>query len=421
MCNDEKKVKIIYYSDCYFFAGCENMLISFFRSNQIKSNFDITFVYGYSKRYEEGLNDRLTNNIKIIPMKYFSINSLYSVINYLDNIIIQKILRILIRLLMIEYLFFVYDIFRLIIIFKKIKPEILHINNGGYPGSYSCLSAVFAARYCRINKVIFVINNIITPYNSIFRFIDKPIDWFVKNNMTIFITGSKYACDKLRLLWNLADGRAINVPNTITPRTLIESRESLLKRLNIKNDKIILCNIALLEKRKGQKYLVESIGIIKKDFENDYNKFILIIEGEGREYCNLINLSKILGVNKNIIFIQKEKNIFDLMNIIDVFILPSIENEDFPNVILESMSFGKPIIGTDIAGIPEQIKNNVNGFIVKPRDPKELSNAILQMVNNEKMRVEMGKKSLEIYNELFSYEKIMKKYINIYNNLSFNK
>lgn len=100
-----------------------------------------------------------------------------------------------------------------------------------------------------------------------------------------------------------------------------------------------------------------------------------------------------------------------------MFILPSIEYEDFPNVILEAMSLGKPVIRTNLAGIPEQIEDGINGFVVDPMDAKTLARTILTLLQNKDKRKEMGIKSLERYNRLFSYDKIVNKYINLYENI----
>ena len=124
-----------------------------------------------------------------------------------------------------------------------------------------------------------------------------------------------------------------------------------------------------------------------------------------------------LRLGENVLFLENEKNIFDIINILDVFILPSIEYEDFPNVILEAMSLGKSVIGTDIAGIPEQIEDGVNGFVVAPRDVNALSEAILTLIKNENKRKRMGKKSLERFDRLFSYDKIVSNYIRFYKEL----
>jgi len=84
---------------------------------------------------------------------------------------------------------------------------------------------------------------------------------------------------------------------------------------------------------------------------------------------------------------------------------------------LEAMRLGKPVVGTDMAGIPEQIEDGVNGFVVAPRDVNVLSEAILTLIKNENKRKRMGKKSLERFDRLFSYDKIVSNYIRFYKEL----
>ena len=413
MGKDKKKIKILFYSDCPFFAGCENMLVSIFNNPKIHKEFDIVFAYRYSKKYAEIFHLRLKIKINESPLKLATFIHLFDEINKLKiNLLVKKTLKA-ISILCFKYIFFICNIFKLFIVFRRVKPDILHINNGGYPGAYSCISAVFAAKFARINKIVFVINNIITPYNNVLRYIDKPVDKFVKNNVSIFLTGSKYAGNKIRDLWNLPKEKVINIHNTVLPRPLVESKELILKRLGISSSNIVLGNIALLEPRKGQKYLIEALGIIRDKFHN-FKNIKLIIEGTGNQKKYLEKLVADLKLEKNIIFLENEKNIFDVINIFDVFILPSIEYEDFPNVILEAMSLGKPIIGTNVAGIPEQIENGVNGFVVEPKNIKSLSEAILTLVKSKEKRVKMGAKSLGRFNKLFSSDKILNDYLNLY-------
>ena len=421
MKTESKKTKILFYSDCPFFGGCENMLISLFNNPNINQKFNIIFSYNYSKQYAETFHSRLKTNLYEIPIKLPTISSLFSTINKLKIRSVIKFLKAIVIILCLQYFFLIYDILKLFLIFKKVKPDILHINNGGYPGAHSCISAVFAAKLAKVKKTVFVINNIIVPYNSFFRHIEKPIDRFVKNNTTLFITGSKYARNKLRDLWNLPQEKVTNIPNTVMPRPMVEARESLLKRLGITNNSTILGNIALLEPRKGQRYLIEALAIVRETFDN-FENVILIIEGVGKEKEHLKKLVSDLKLEKNIIFLENEKNIFDIINIFDIFILPSIEYEDFPNVVLEAMSLGKPVIGTRLAGIPEQIEDGINGFVVNPGDAKDLSQTILTLVQDEGKRTGMGTRSLERFNRLFSYEKVIDKYINLYKDIvNYNK
>lgn len=81
---------------------------------------------------------------------------------------------------------------------------------------------------------------------------------------------------------------------------------------------------------------------------------VLVIEGEGPELVHLRTLARRLGVGDQVRFVGTERNVFDLLNASDVVVLPSIWSEDFPNVTLEAMALGKPVIASRLAGIPSR-------------------------------------------------------------------
>jgi glycosyltransferase involved in cell wall biosynthesis len=78
------------------------------------------------------------------------------------------------------------------------------------------------------------------------------------------------------------------------------------------------------------------------------------------------------------------------------------------------MSLGKPIIGTNLAGIPEEIENNVNGFIVEVNKEEELSDAMLKFIKDRNLIKKMGQKSKEIFEQKFEYNKTIQKIICLY-------
>lgn len=393
------------------------MLSCLLTNDELNKTYELSFSYRYTVAYEQGLRARINSPIKEIPLNLPDTGPLYSLIDRVaKNRLLTKILKGIAELLLLRYFFVVYDIGRLYLLLHKEKPNILQINNGGYPGAYSCLAAAIAARMVNIKGVIFVVNNIATPYNTLLRCLDRPIDRFVAKYTTLFITGSSYAKLQLCEVLRLPEDKAVNIPNTIMRRSIIKSKEDIMKRLSFNEDDVILGNVALLERRKGHKYLIEAFATLKNNYRQ-FGKVKLVIEGSGREEKRLKRLVKQYGIEKNVLFLSNEKNIFDILNIFDIFVLSSIEKEDFPNVTLEAMSLGKPVIGTRLAGMSEQIESGVNGFIVAPRDIDALSDAMLVLIKDKKKRIQMGEKSLERFNNFFSYDKIISNYINLYEDI----
>ncbi len=383
------------------------MLSILFSNKKIRDNFELSFSYGYSKEYEEGLNNRVKTYIKKYPIN-----------TYLDwNRCESKGLRFLLSIFdrLLKYIFFMINIFRIYQIIKEEDPDIIHINNGGYPAAYSCSAAVFAAKLAGKDKIIYVVNNIAVPRSSISRKLDFGIDRFVSKNVSKFVTGSSYAGERLKSVLKFNDAQYLRIPNTIFPRSNDESKEETRKRFGVGIDDILIGNVALFEERKGQKYVIEAFNELARELGGELN-LKLVLEGNGSTKSEVMQLAKIYDLNSKVLFVE-EKNIYNLYSCLDLFVLPSIAYEDFPITILEVMSLGKPVIGTNVAGIPEQIENGCNGYIVEPKNVGQLKDAMKKIVTNKDLMEQMGRRSQEIFRSNFAEDIIIDKYINLYNSL----
>ena len=110
-------------------------------------------------------------------------------------------------------------------------------------------------------------------------------------------------------------------------------------------------------------------------------------------------------------------DIFNLLNASDFVILPSIANEDFPYIVIEAMSLGKPVIGTEIAGIPEQIENNKTGIVVKPQNSEELKNAVIRLASDPSLIQQFSEEAKKKFDASYEKSISLTKYCSLYNSL----
>ena len=142
----------------------------------------------------------------------------------------------------------------------------------------------------------------------------------------------------------------------------------------------------------------------------------LLIAGDGpdlekiKEYLNKNNMQenvKLLG------YIDSDK-VKEYVRKSRFIIVPSIWYENCPYSVLETLAIGKPIIGSNLGGIPELVKNNESGLIYTYNKPKELQEKMRVLFENKELADELGKNAKQIAKEEYSKESYYNKIINIY-------
>ena len=184
------------------------------------------------------------------------------------------------------------------------------------------------------------------------------------------------------MVTNILRKRRILKNNVHSINNVIKNKNTFNKKVDLsfykKNDKTkIIITAGLLVERKGFMNLFESIVTVKKKYDN----FVLLVCGDGSDYKKLQNFIYSENIENEVKLLGHKNNLIEYMNASDFFILPSIKNEDSPYVIVEALMLAKPIISTKVAGIPEMIANNENGYLVKPNSVADLNESILKMLN----------------------------------------
>ncbi len=167
------------------------------------------------------------------------------------------------------------------------------------------------------------------------------------------------------------------IPNPINPDFKFEHRDK----------KNIILNVGRLDEQKNQKQLIEVFAKINpKDWE-------LHIVGEGKERKKLEALIKALKLEKSIKLLGRSDAVEKHYLESKIFVFTSLY-EGFPNALLEAMYFGLPCISTDCpTGPNEMIEDGENGFLIPVQSNQELENALIKLLQSEKLRKDFGEKA----------------------------
>lgn len=161
-----------------------------------------------------------------------------------------------------------------------------------------------------------------------------------------------------------------------------------------------------LTKYKGVKYLIQAAR---------KTNGIIGIAGDGPERRNLEALVKELKLN-NVKFFGMVKNddLIKLYYRADVCVVPSVWDEPLGLVVLEAMVTKTPVVVTRKGGIPLMVKDGVNGFFIRPKNPKEISQKVNMLLSDEELGKKVGERARQTVLERFTWTKIAERYERMY-------
>jgi glycosyltransferase involved in cell wall biosynthesis len=160
-------------------------------------------------------------------------------------------------------------------------------------------------------------------------------------------------------------------------------------RTTVKRKANTIVYVGRLEKFKGVMDLINAIPEVLKKIPNAR----LEIAGEGSAALELRQRVDQLGIKQSVSFKDRisQLSVAKLYSCASVVVMPSTWPEPFGKVGIEAMSRGTPVIATDVGGVRDWLHDRVNGFLVKPSDPSQLSRAIVKILSDTKLREKLSK------------------------------
>tara|TARA_B100000965_G_scaffold124007_2_gene102628 strand:+ start:11670 stop:12782 length:1113 start_codon:yes stop_codon:yes gene_type:complete len=235
----------------------------------------------------------------------------------------------------------------------------------------------------------------------IYKILDRISLSILKYNVVVPTESLKNACLKYI---SFKDSDIKVIPSGIDNSQLIFNRKD-----KDFDNQIIITMLGTIYKEKGQRYAIEAVKHIKKISPN-LNILVKIIgAGSDEDYIN----KKIIenGLEKNVSLLGRRDNAFEIISNSHIFWHLS-ESEGMPLVVMEAMALGIPVIGFNVRGVNDVIKNGSNGYLAEFKDMNAIASYTIGLINDvedyNRVRVDARYKIDQIYNieKMFlNYEK----------------
>ena len=278
------------------------------------------------------------------------------------------------------------NIFKLILILRKEKPDIIH---------NVALKTILIASIAGLFSKKMVIINAFTGLGYVFssdQLHAKLIRFFIKPIFKLLFRRSNYWTifqnpDDMNLFERLG---LINLnQSTLIRGSGVETNKFIQSDDLNKIPVVMLASRMLWDKGVG-----EFVEVAKRAYKNKINAEFMLVGGIDNDNPMSIPLSTLKQwvSNGDVQWEGHSDNMPDMLASASIVCLPSYR-EGLPKVLLEAAAIGRPLIASDGPGCREIVRDKYNGLLVKMRDADSLYEAVLMLVNNRKMRETMGRNS----------------------------
>ncbi|WP_276253190.1 glycosyltransferase family 4 protein [Halomontanus rarus] len=198
------------------------------------------------------------------------------------------------------------------------------------------------------------------------------------------------------------------------PETIEDSDRTAREEFGIPDDVPIVGTIGNVNPIKGHEYFLRAVARVEEQFGPVAVPVVGSILESRREYFErLKRLRSRLGLDETVRFIGHRSDVSRLLDSFDVFVLASVK-EACPIAVLEAMAMRTPVVTTRVGGTPEQIVDGEHGWIVPPRDPDALADAISDALTAPDERQRRGRAARKRVAAEFSLERCTERHLAMY-------
>lgn len=297
--------------------------------------------------------------------------------------------------------------------FKKSKPDIIHCHNMHY---FSPIHTEILEKMAKAKGVPLILTAHNVWDDLLFLELTLKIDWSHIIAVSHFI--------KKELMGVGYDDMKITVIhhgiNTRIFRPNISTAKVRKKYPQLKGKKIVF-HPARIGLAKGADVSIKALNVMRK-WSNDV---ILVLAGtkniidwgatQQKDIAYLVSLVKYFKLEKNVLIDAFSlEEMAQLYGLASVCIYPSSVGEPFGLTMLEALSSEKPMVVTNSGGMPEIIRDGINGFVVPVKDFEVLASRVIQLLADDKLRKRMGYTGREMVEAHYTEEVVTKNTLDLY-------
>ena len=289
---------------------------------------------------------------------------------------------------------------------RERKIDIVHTNTA------ATLEGCFVSKKLHIPQ-LWSIHEIIVNPKLVFRLTSRWISKYASITITDsgavkqhLMTSGRFKDDDIHVIYNGVDVNRFKPENDST---------YLRKEWNIPEKSRVVGMMGRVNSWKGQGDFLKAANIVMAKYPDVYTVFVgSAFEGEEWREKELADAIAQSPYKDRIISHGYRTDSEGIYKLYDIFVLPSTNPDPLPTVVLEAMATGKPVVGYRHGGVCEMVADGINGLLADVRNPEDLADKIMKLLDEDKLRVKMGEASRKRLLEKFSIESYIDRYSSEY-------
>ncbi len=205
--------------------------------------------------------------------------------------------------------------------------------------------------------------------------------------------------------------RVVLIPNAVDLEDLQTENTAASARthLGLPEGRMFACTVGRLSHEKGQDVLLRAVGILKARLP----ALMVLLVGDGPDRDALTALARELGIADTVRFLGHQKDVATVYRASDFMVMPS-RSEAMPNVLLESMSLGLPVVATRVGGVPEVAQDGTDAWIVPPDAPDAMAEAMHQCATDTVERSRRAQRARAVVTAQHDPRRRARRYVDMY-------
>lgn len=399
-------MKIAFFTEIFDCGGADTFIINLINH---WPNEDDSFVIIANSNYPglQIVEDNVSRPCEIIRHNIPIFSNFMS-----DGLFKKRIKKVILPIA--SYLFILYNIlaFRKLLLQKN--PDALMIINGGYPGGESCRAAgiswgIFSGKPYSIHNF----HSLVMKPHWALRLQEYLVDAILCRFTTHFVTVSRAAAESMGLRPTIKKkNKTIYVHNGLGGKlSQPEPKLNIRDEIGISSTTPLCLMLGTYQPLKGHYFLFQAFKRVLQEIPDAH----LLICGFGfpHEIKQVQKYVTDFKLGNNVHLMDFRMDILHLLANSDILVVASQAYESFGYTSVEAMAHYVPVVATNVGGIPEVVVNDEGGYCVDSHDLDSYARCIINLLKDESLRKEQGKRGYERYRKYFTAERMSHKYAEI--------